>query len=107
MPIRSRGDRAQLPQALFNIVKNAIEAMLSIPADQRKLTVSTRVQDHSVVLNVRHTGAGIPQRANIFDAFFTTKPTYWDWVSQSAARSFSVTAEFARYYRRPKARNLR
>lgn len=68
------GDRAQLQQAVLNIVKNAIEAMMSTPADQRKLTVSTRVQEPWLVLNVRDTGAGIPERSNIFDAFFTTKP---------------------------------
>ena len=68
------GDRTQLQQVILNIVKNAIEAMMSTPADQRKLTVSTRVQERWVVLNIRDTGAGILQRANIFDAFYTTKP---------------------------------
>jgi len=68
------GDRAQLQQAVLNIIKNAIEAMMSAPADQRKLTVSTRIQEPWVVLNVRDTGSGIPERANIFDTFFTTKP---------------------------------
>jgi signal transduction histidine kinase len=68
------GDRTQLQQVVLNIIKNAIEAMMSAPADQRKLTVSTRIEEPWVVLSVQDTGSGIPERANIFDAFFTTKP---------------------------------
>ena len=68
------GDRTQLQQLVLNIVKNAIEAMLSVPADRRTLAISTRIQEEWVVLNVRDTGTGMPQRANISDAFFTTKP---------------------------------
>ncbi|WFU58251.1 MASE4 domain-containing protein [Bradyrhizobium pachyrhizi] len=67
------GNRAQLQQVVLNIVKNGVEAMASIPVDQRKLTVSTRIDQRWIVLNVRDAGVGIPQHTNVFDAFFTTK----------------------------------
>ncbi|MBI1944439.1 MAG: response regulator [Deltaproteobacteria bacterium] len=78
-------DRAQLDQALLNLVVNARDAM----PNGGRLELSTRVQrsaeapsgvglscDRHVVLRVRDTGEGIAPEAldKIFDPFFTTKP---------------------------------
>jgi len=64
-------DLGQIRQLLLNLVRNAREAM---PAGG-SLSVGTRAQDGSVLVEVRDTGPGIePARlARIFDPFFTTK----------------------------------
>ena len=70
-------DPAQLQQVILNLIKNAIEAMNSVPVGDRRLNVSTRLGENShVLLSVQDTGAGIhPQdQSRIFEAFFTTKP---------------------------------
>jgi len=69
-------DPAQLQQVILNLIKNAIEAMNSVPVGDRRLNVSTRLGENShVLLSVQDTGAGIhPQdQSRIFEAFFTTK----------------------------------
>src|SRR5205823_7660175 len=69
-------DPAQLQQVILNLIKNAIEAMNSVPVGKRRLNVSTRLGENShVLLSVQDTGAGIhPQdQSRIFEAFFTTK----------------------------------
>jgi signal transduction histidine kinase len=71
-----RADRTQLQQIIFNLVKNAIEAMNSKPPGSRHLRLATRVKGNStVLLSVEDSGAGISpeSQAEIFDPFFTTK----------------------------------
>ena len=69
-------DGTQLQQVLLNLVKNAIEAMSSLPAEARLLRLKTSFDGHStVLLSVQDSGPGIPveDRERIFDPFFTTK----------------------------------
>jgi signal transduction histidine kinase len=69
-------DPAQLQQVILNLVKNAIEAMSSTPADGRRLNIGTRLEGNSsILLSVQDTGAGVhPQdQGRIFEAFCTTK----------------------------------
>jgi signal transduction histidine kinase len=69
-------DPVQLQQVILNLIRNAIEAMGSIPPDARRLMLSTKVTDNStVLLSIRDTGIGIPdgEHGRVFDAFFTTK----------------------------------
>lgn len=64
-------DRGQVQQALFNVVKNALEAM-----DRGgELTIRARSEDEWVVLEVADTGVGIPAEklTRVFDAYYTTK----------------------------------
>ncbi len=63
----------EIQQVLLNLVNNAIDA---IDKPGGTVTVVTRAEGHAVVLEVRDTGAGIPEAnlARIFDPFFTTKP---------------------------------
>jgi signal transduction histidine kinase len=71
-------DPAQLQQVVLNLVKNAIDAMISSPSGGRRLFVGTRRQGSSSVhLCVQDTGAGVQpdDQDRIFEAFFTTKPT--------------------------------
>ena len=68
------GDRVQIQQVVFNLMRNAIEAMTGSP--RRELSVSTvRLDDH-VRICVADTGPGLdPQvAARLFEPFVTTKP---------------------------------
>jgi PAS domain S-box-containing protein len=71
------GDRVQLQQVILNLVLNAAEAMRNVEDRSRDLSLSTgRDGDDHVRLCVRDAGAGATeeQRAQFFDAFYTTKP---------------------------------
>jgi signal transduction histidine kinase len=73
-----RADRIQLQQIVLNLVKNAIEAMSSVPSGSRHVRVVTRLNGNStVLLSVQDSGHGITaeHQGRIFDPFFTTKPT--------------------------------
>ena len=64
-------DHGQVKQALFNVIKNALEAM-----DRGgKITVRARSDDEWVVLEVADTGVGISadKLTRVFDAYYTTK----------------------------------
>jgi PAS domain S-box-containing protein len=69
-------DRIQVQQVLVNLLRNAYEAMASVPPDQRQVTIAERRRNQSVELSVKDTGEGIPPEnlQNVFDAFFTSKP---------------------------------
>jgi signal transduction histidine kinase len=71
-------DPTQLQQVILNLIKNAVDAMHAVPADNRLLRMATRAEGSSaVLLTLQDTGTGIPQesRARIFDPFFSTKPS--------------------------------
>jgi PAS domain S-box-containing protein len=70
------GDRVQLQQVVLNLLLNAVEAMGSVEAKPRELSISTK-QDHTGVLVVVHdSGPGIhPEHLErVFKSFYTTKP---------------------------------
>ena len=64
-------DRAQIRQALANLLRNACEAMI----EGGGLTVRTLAQDETVEIHIQDTGSGVPQDAadHIFESFFSTK----------------------------------
>ena len=64
-------DRAQIKQALVNLIKNAIQAMTKGGV----LTLQTNEGSEGVLLSVLDTGGGIPpeQLQRIFEPFYTTK----------------------------------
>jgi signal transduction histidine kinase len=68
-------DGTQLQQVLVNLVKNAIEAMMSVAPEKRHLRLATNFNDSIVILSVHDSGPGVPAeyRKGIFDPFFTTK----------------------------------
>jgi signal transduction histidine kinase len=71
-------DATQLQQVILNLVKNAVDAMQSVPADARFLQVATQLDGpFAVRLTVQDTGIGISEEseARIFDPFYSTKPS--------------------------------
>lgn len=76
LPVRV--DLVQIEQVLLNLIRNAMDALSEVQQGPRRLTIRTRlVGRHSVRLQVRDTGAGIPRsyRDKLFTPFFTTKPS--------------------------------
>jgi len=65
------GDRGQIKQVFFNIVKNGMEAM----GPGGRLRVLARSDDESVYLQFIDTGAGISEEdlSKVFQAYYTTK----------------------------------
>jgi PAS domain S-box-containing protein len=71
------GDRVQLQQLLLNLVINGCDAMGSVAAGARRLSVSTSVDgDGAVRVAVTDSGTGVPsdQIERIFEPFVTSKP---------------------------------
>src|SRR5207249_1260401 len=69
------GDRVQLQQVVLNLILNAVEAMGSVEARARDLSISSQ-QDHTgVLVEVRDSGPGIDPThlERVFKAFYTTK----------------------------------
>jgi two-component system NtrC family sensor kinase len=70
-------DIHQLQQVLLNLITNAEQAMSDVDNRRHRLTLRTRTLDDVVRIEVEDTGKGIPAAAmhQIFNPFFTTKPT--------------------------------
>ena len=69
-----QGDRVQVQQVVLNLVLNAVEAMGSVEAGTRELSINTRQDQTGVRVAVRDSGPGIdPEFERVFDAFYTTK----------------------------------
>ncbi len=70
-PVRTRGDRNLVKQALLNVVVNGMEAM----RDGGRLTITAERSGADCLLRVADQGPGIPPeiRHKIFNLYFTTK----------------------------------
>ena len=71
-------DRVQMQQVLVNLLINAIEATTATRGRARRIAVrSVALDDRDVLLEVSDTGTGIKpdEMPQIFDVFYTTKPT--------------------------------
>jgi PAS domain S-box-containing protein len=70
-----RGDRVQIQQVLLNLVVNACDAMSSCPVPERRLLVSTVLDEGFVRVSVADRGQGIAREhaEKIFQPFYTTK----------------------------------
>ena len=70
---RIQGDRDQLKQVFFNLIKNALEAMQT----GGRLSIRLRADDDSVFAAIADTGSGIRQAdlAKLFQPYHTTKVT--------------------------------
>ena len=71
-----RGDRVQLQQVLLNILLNAFDAVRACDANEREVTVRTKLRDDGFVLIAVHDagpGLGGSEVDKIFEPFYTTK----------------------------------
>jgi two-component system sensor kinase FixL len=76
LPVRV--DVVQIQQVLLNLIRNAIDAMLTVADVRRRIAIRTAaVADDFVAVSVADHGCGLPRRAGerIFEPFFTTKPS--------------------------------
>jgi two-component system sensor kinase FixL len=67
-------DRVQIAQVVFNLVRNAIEAMVG--DSQKSLTIVTDCPSEGIVeIRIADTGPGLPSviRSKLFEPFVTTK----------------------------------
>ncbi|GHD55733.1 PAS domain S-box protein [Jeongeupia chitinilytica] len=69
-----RGDGVMLEQVLFNLMKNGIEAMATLPPAPRRLTVHAGVVDGALEVSVSDQGVGFSSPNSLFQPFFSTKP---------------------------------
>jgi PAS domain S-box-containing protein len=85
IPIRPRlaaglpkvsADRVQLQQVFMNLMLNAIDAIKDAGGEGELIIGSEQAGDDQLLISVSDTGVGLPAQhaAQIFDAFFTTKP---------------------------------
>lgn len=70
-------DVYQLQQVILNLITNAEQAMGDVERGRHRLTLRTRTLPEVIRIEVEDTGSGIPAEAmhQIFNPFFTTKPT--------------------------------
>ena len=69
------GDRIQMQQVVINLLLNALDACADVPLGRQRVSVSLKVDAHSVTICVRDLGHGIPaeHRTRLFESFFTTR----------------------------------
>lgn len=69
-------DKSEMQQVLLNLILNALDAMRTTPADERRLLVSSaRISDDAIQIAIADTGHGLAgDQHKMFEAFFTTKP---------------------------------
>lgn len=68
-------DPRQLHQVFFNVLKNAIEAMIEQNVSSPQIIISTKGFDKFLEIRISNNGEIIPEhfREKIFEVFFTTK----------------------------------
>ncbi|OPX41415.1 MAG: two-component sensor histidine kinase [Desulfobacteraceae bacterium 4484_190.3] len=68
--------QSELQQVFLNLFNNAIDAVNAIGKNDGTITVTSKVEDNYIIVDVADNGPGIPKAnlARIFDPFFTTKP---------------------------------
>ena len=70
--LRVQADPDQLEQLLINIVRNAVDATLETGG---RVWIDWAQADGTAQITVEDEGPGLPETANLFVPFFTTKPS--------------------------------
>ncbi len=67
--------KAKTVHVLINIIKNAKEAMMNLPAEKRILQISTSIENAYALIKMEDGGIGIPleNQKKLFDFGYTTK----------------------------------
>ncbi|MDD9943008.1 MAG: response regulator [Myxococcales bacterium] len=70
------GSEARLGQVFLNLLVNAAQSLPVGQAADNRITVATRLEGPTAIIEFSDTGPGIPDdvKNRIFDPFFTTKP---------------------------------
>ncbi len=79
-------DSDQLEQALINLVRNAVDAALETNGG---VTVAWRQSGDWLELDVEDDGKGLPDTANLFVPFFTTKPNVIRYLGLALSRQIA------------------
>jgi two-component system sensor histidine kinase DctS len=69
-------DPLMIEQVIVNLLRNAMDAMRDTPRAQRRVTISTALENDFILVRVTDEGAGITDETarKLFEPFFTTKP---------------------------------
>ena len=72
-----RGDRLQLQQVVFNLLRNGIEVMKDVHSRMRRLEISCRANEGDMLVKFRAcssgSGTNVNDMSRLFDRFFTTR----------------------------------
>lgn len=70
-----QGDQVQIQQLLFNLISNAVDAMIPHRKEGRLLVIRTECVEGWLRASIEDNGPGIPteDQEKVFEAFFTTK----------------------------------
>lgn len=80
----------QIQQVLLNLIRNACDAMIGIPPQEKTITISSQKQSDSFIkISVKDKGSGIDQQHvdKIFQTFFSTKDS---GMGMGLAISYSI-----------------
>ena len=93
---RIAADRGKLTQVITNLIINASHAIVEGHADENAISVTTREQGETLLLQVEDSGTGMPPElvSRIFEPFFTTKP-----AGRGGGLGLAVCAEIVRLHR--------
>lgn len=71
-------DRGQLEQALINLIKNAVDSVLTLPPAppfEDSVVISWDTSGNNLEVRIRDRGVGLQATENLFVPFYTTKQT--------------------------------
>ena len=66
-------DRVQIQQVLLNLAHNAIESMVDVADDAKRIAIRARREGAEMLIEVSDQGCGLTDPAAVFEAFHTTK----------------------------------
>jgi signal transduction histidine kinase len=74
-PLMVKGNLVHFEQIIVNLVVNAVHALDEKKKEDRKIEISTFIEDTFAVLVIRDNGPGLPteDKSKLFDPFFSTK----------------------------------
>lgn len=70
-----RIDKVQIEQVLINLLRNALDAMVGLPPERRRVIITVEQRGEMLVTSITDYGAGIPadELEAVFEPFFTRK----------------------------------
>ncbi|QOY85896.1 PAS domain-containing sensor histidine kinase [Paludibaculum fermentans] len=66
-------DRVQMQQTLLNLIRNAIEAMEGSGDRPKVLSITSRLDDSGLLIQISDTGCGLTDTSTVFEPFVSTK----------------------------------